>query len=475
MLDFGGLKTEECIGILDSALELSDAVPPLPAKTSAIQRRAVAGLGSLTAIAGGRQMRSNSSLSRMTSTLPRFATSSWVISAEGRTLMAVWWASSWKMASDARLRGSLAHPNAMSRPAPCSRSSRQEYPRCRFGADTAQGSSGCHTGRTGPVDDSHKIDKGSLQGGGVGRPTATRRLLPQYVIRYSYFLPQHSRLGGSTAAGPVSCSSTTQLKLFLTHSNNDLPACAGLCDPACYPRCQYHWCKYYQRSGELCLLPNSSRSSVDKCVLQLWNLYSKLPLSSSQDIADQIRLRRDVVRLKREMAGISAQDEFSRWAKLRRQHDKAEEAYNKKGRLAHCPSHYPYSWNLGSLTGSYSTAEIVKSTRASFDSRANIARWGATSGLRFFLQFWHSTTPIFTIPKGWVPWYVEWTLAFPRAPSGSISINVWSAACATVFALLSDMAAYALLQFQAQRQDGTGKRREQPFGTGTARGEKKEL
>ena len=147
MLDFGGLKTEECIGILDSALELSDAVPPLPAKTSAIQRRAVAGLGRLTAIAGGRQMRSNSSLSKMTSTLLRFVTSSWVISAEGRTLMAVWWASSWKMASDARLRGSLAHPNAMSRPAPCSRSSRQEYPRCSFGADTAQESCGCHTGR----------------------------------------------------------------------------------------------------------------------------------------------------------------------------------------------------------------------------------------------------------------------------------------------------------------------------------------
>jgi hypothetical protein len=47
----------------------------------------------------------------------------------------------------------------------------------------------------------------------------------------------------------------------------------------------------------------------------------------------QIRLRSDVVRLKREMAAISAQDDFARWAKLRRQHDKALEEHDKKGVL----------------------------------------------------------------------------------------------------------------------------------------------
>jgi hypothetical protein len=38
-----------------------------------------------------------------------------------------------------------------------------------------------------------------------------------------------------------------------------------------------------------------------------------------------------VVRLKREMAAISAQDDFARWAKLRRQHDKTLEEHDKKG------------------------------------------------------------------------------------------------------------------------------------------------
>jgi predicted aconitase with swiveling domain len=47
---------------------------------------------------------------------------------------------------------------------------------------------------------------------------------------------------------------------------------------------------------------------------------------------EQARLRREVVRLKREMKAISAQDEFSKWAKVRRQHDKALEEHDRKGK-----------------------------------------------------------------------------------------------------------------------------------------------
>jgi len=46
---------------------------------------------------------------------------------------------------------------------------------------------------------------------------------------------------------------------------------------------------------------------------------------------EQMRLRREVLRLKREMNAVSAQDEFSKWAKLRRQHDKAMEEHDRKG------------------------------------------------------------------------------------------------------------------------------------------------
>ncbi|KAL9112923.1 MAG: hypothetical protein Q9227_002787 [Pyrenula ochraceoflavens] len=62
----------------------------------------------------------------------------------------------------------------------------------------------------------------------------------------------------------------------------------------------------------------------------LWLLYQKLPLQSSALAADQLRLRREVLRLKQEMKGISSQDEFARWARVRRQHDRAQGEYDQK-------------------------------------------------------------------------------------------------------------------------------------------------
>jgi hypothetical protein len=45
---------------------------------------------------------------------------------------------------------------------------------------------------------------------------------------------------------------------------------------------------------------------------------------------------------------------------------------------------------------------------------------------------------MFWLPKGWVPYYAEWLLSFPRAPIGSVSIQAWYLACAAVVLLISD-------------------------------------
>jgi hypothetical protein len=42
------------------------------------------------------------------------------------------------------------------------------------------------------------------------------------------------------------------------------------------------------------------------------------------------------------------------------------------------------------------------------------------------------------MPAGWLPYYAEWVLSFPRAPLGSVSINVWGIACASMIALASE-------------------------------------
>lgn len=40
----------------------------------------------------------------------------------------------------------------------------------------------------------------------------------------------------------------------------------------------------------------------------------------------------EIIRLKRELRSTSSQDEFAKWAKLRRQHDKAVAEYEQQGK-----------------------------------------------------------------------------------------------------------------------------------------------
>ena len=49
--------------------------------------------------------------------------------------------------------------------------------------------------------------------------------------------------------------------------------------------------------------------------------------------------------------------------------------------------------------------------------------------MQWFLPFWYSGSPMFWLPYGWFPYYVEWFASFPRAPLGSVSIVVWQWAC----------------------------------------------
>ena len=103
----------------------------------------------------------------------------------------------------------------------------------------------------------------------------------------------------------------------------------------------------------------------------------------------------------------------------------------------------------------------IRSTKTSFDTTVTTIRWLSTNGLRFFLQLWYTKQPLFWIPQGWVPGYVEWILSFPRAPRGSISINIWDIACASVIGLVSEVitAIYALTTKGSadQQKDGPQK------------------
>ncbi|KAF2642345.1 hypothetical protein P280DRAFT_478474 [Massarina eburnea CBS 473.64] len=188
----------------------------------------------------------------------------------------------------------------------------------------------------------------------------------------------------------------------------------------------------------------------------LWMMYNKLPTPTSSSAQKAQVLKKEIVRLKRELAKTSPQQEFAKWGKLDRKHNQAVADFNK-------------------LDASLQTR------RKTFTSTISTLRWLGTQGLRFVLQFWFSKTPMFWMPADWVPYYVEWILSFPRAPLGSVSINVWGIACASIISLAGEAltAVWVLATKRPVPVGGKGKGEPMAFkadqkAPGKA-GEKKEL
>ncbi|PWW75263.1 hypothetical protein C7212DRAFT_322688 [Tuber magnatum] len=141
-------------------------------------------------------------------------------------------------------------------------------------------------------------------------------------------------------------------------------------------------------------------------------IYTSLPTKTSQDVRNQQALQKEVVMLRAELRGTSSQDEFAKWARVRRSLDK---------KVA----------DLEKLTGS------VGAIRTKFDAQTGFVRWVSTSGVGWAISLWYCREPIFWIPEGWVPGYVEWGLSFPKAPIGSVSIQVWTFAVTQVLRVVA--------------------------------------
>lgn len=182
----------------------------------------------------------------------------------------------------------------------------------------------------------------------------------------------------------------------------------------------------------------------------LWNLYIAAPFGTSAQIRDQRKLQQSYLKVRRELNATSSQDEFAKWAKLRRQHDKMLEELEKK-------------------------KSGIDTTKASFDKTITTVRWLSTSGARWFLPFWYAREPMFWLPHGWFPYYAEWLISFPRAPLGSVSVVSWQLACTGVIALVADgISAAARLVVEA-KQAQSSRQKEQPVSaSSTAAGTQKE-
>ncbi|KAK3493306.1 CHD5-like protein-domain-containing protein [Neurospora crassa] len=161
----------------------------------------------------------------------------------------------------------------------------------------------------------------------------------------------------------------------------------------------------------------------------LWRIALSLPLPLSAQFAAQRKKQKEYLAIRRELNATSSQDEFAKWARLRRQHDKLLEDLEKR-------------------------KKELDAAKTKFDRTLTTVRVVATRGLQWFLPFWYSRQPMFWLPYGWFPYYVEWFASFPRAPLGSVSIVVWQWACTGVIKLVIEtvMAVVGLIVAARQKQ-----------------------
>ncbi|KAJ4423438.1 GET complex subunit get1 [Gnomoniopsis sp. IMI 355080] len=169
----------------------------------------------------------------------------------------------------------------------------------------------------------------------------------------------------------------------------------------------------------------------------LWNLYISTPLGTSKQIREQRAHQQSFLKVRRDLAATSSQDEFAKWAKLRRQHDKLLEELEKM-------------------------KSGIDTTRASFDKTITALRWLSTSGARWIIPMWYAREPLFWLPHGWFPYYAEWIISFPRAPLGSVSVASWQLACTCVVALVSDTLGAVVKLVLDARRTYASRQKEQP-------------
>lgn len=116
--------------------------------------------------------------------------------------------------------------------------------------------------------------------------------------------------------------------------------------------------------------------------------------SSSPHAKFQRALKTEILRLRAELAATSSQDEFAKWAKLRRKLDKG----------------------VADLESSNSKAV---GERAAFAKYFKATMWIATTVLPFIISSWHRKEAVFFLPNGWFG-PATWFMGLPSAPIGKL-------------------------------------------------------
>ncbi|GAA5825983.1 hypothetical protein JCM11251_000077 [Rhodosporidiobolus azoricus] len=111
----------------------------------------------------------------------------------------------------------------------------------------------------------------------------------------------------------------------------------------------------------------------------------------------------EILQLRAELAATSSQDEFSKWARLRRKLDKTVQELE---------------------AANTDTA----SARKAFSTKFKSALWLLTTVVPFIISSYHRKSPVFWLPQGWFG-PLGWWLSLPSAPAGALAVSLWTMSC----------------------------------------------
>ncbi|KAI8845808.1 GET complex subunit get1 [Chytriomyces hyalinus] len=132
-----------------------------------------------------------------------------------------------------------------------------------------------------------------------------------------------------------------------------------------------------------------------------------VPSKETEKIA---KLKKDLIAAKAVLNSISAQDEFAKWAKERRRHDKLSTEFDALNK------------NQGN-------------DKAAFERSVSWGVWGFMWFLNIFFVFYFRKSAMFYVPHEFVgPFSI--VLRLPFAPQGSVSFAFWLFACKNVISKL---------------------------------------
>ncbi|KAJ1823394.1 GET complex subunit get1, partial [Coemansia sp. RSA 2599] len=133
----------------------------------------------------------------------------------------------------------------------------------------------------------------------------------------------------------------------------------------------------------------------------LWDTYSRI--TNSKKAHERLHLREAITQMRSELRTISSVDQFAKWAKLRRKLDAASASFERvSGELA--------------------------IERTAFELYVNLVLRVLIYGSRAILNIYNYRVAVFYVPANWY-YPVLWFLSLPSAPTGSVSVTVWSFAC----------------------------------------------